>query len=149
VPHSQRQNTSPKQLRNSLIALPRSTKRLLMLVADLLMLPACLWGAISLKYDSLTLGFQQSPLLYVGAAATSIVVFMKLGLYRAIMRFIGFRMLVAVFAGAIASGAIMWLIGGYMGSVETRPVSLVIIYVLNVLAWVSATRLLVRWIRCG
>ena len=112
MPHSQGLSHEGKRhIRHSLIALPRSTKRLLMLVADLLMLPTCLWGAIALKYDSLTLGFQQSPLLYAGAAATSIVVFMKLGLYRAIMRFIGFRMLAAVFAGAVASGLIVWLSG--------------------------------------
>ncbi len=134
-----------KQLRSRLIALPRRTKRALLLVADGLMIPACLWLAVALKYDDLSGGPQRFIWFYAGATIISVLVFLKLGLYRSITRFIGFQILWAILGGGIASSLFVWLIGQALAP-QLVSGSVAIIYGLNVLAWVLATRLVARWI---
>lgn len=145
MPDKRLELSRAKRLKDSLIALPRSAKRLLMLLADVIMLPACLLFAIALKYDSISRSLDESPWLCVGAAVASMAIFAWLGLYRAITRFIGFRILLAVLAGAVVSGFIVWLIGRAVNAVDVSP-TVIVIYMLNVLAWASATRLLARWL---
>ena len=46
----------------------------------------------------------------------------------------------------MVSGVIVWLIGLAVDATDLRPCPSSLIYVLNVLAWVSATRLVARWL---
>jgi FlaA1/EpsC-like NDP-sugar epimerase len=133
-----------RHLRSRLIALPRSTKRTLLVVADLLMIPASLWLAMALKYDSFLAGLQVPLWLYVVAAASSTLVFTRLGLYRAITRFIGFRVFWSVLLGATGSSVFTYFLSHLLQPVSL-PVSVAAIYGLNVLSWASALRVFGRW----
>lgn len=134
-----------EHFRNTVIALPRRTKQAIMLLADVIMIPACLWAAVALKYGHFESGPDRAAWLYLGGTLVSALVFLKLGLYRSITRFIGFRMLWAVLGGAAASSAFVWLIDS---ALDARLISgtVAIIFGLNVLVWVSATRLVARWV---
>ncbi len=139
--------TSP---RNRLVAYmlgwPRQTKRALMLMADLIVVPAALWFAFALKFDSLSEGFEHNRLFYFGVAAVSTLIFAGSGLYRAVVRFIGSRMLFSILAGVTGSAVLLWALSIALPFVRPIPLSVAAIYWLLALVWVSATRLIARWL---
>src|SRR5687767_3956296 len=99
-----------ERLAAMLAALPRSNKRALMLVGDTLFVPAALWCAISLRLGSVDHQTNRSIWLYLTALVVAVPVFTKLGLYRAVIRFMGGPALVAVTAGVTASVILLLII---------------------------------------
>ncbi|MGE3599658.1 MAG: polysaccharide biosynthesis protein, partial [Dehalococcoidia bacterium] len=139
---------SRNRLNRALVAMPRRAKRGIMLAADAIMIPASLWVAFALKYDSLAAGASLHPALYIGATIASMAIFGWAGLYRAVVRFISFRVLLAILGGTIAS-AVALGIESLVLSPQPLPLSLIAIYGLNVMAWVSASRIVARWVLSG
>jgi len=137
---------SRSRLVNVLLSWPRPTKRLLMLVADMIVIPAALWSAFALKFDSLSEGFQRSLLFYVGVAATGTLIFAGSGLYRAVVRFIGARVLFSILAGVTGSAVVFWLLSVALPFIKPVPISVVAIYWLIAFVWVTGTRLIARWL---
>lgn len=129
----------------ALLGWPRAAKRLLMIVADLIVVPAALWAAFALKFDSLSEGFERNPFFYIGVAAASTMVFAGIGLYRAVVRYIGGRVLVSIAMGVVGSALVLWLLGNTI-ALRPVPLSVVIIFGLLALVWVTATRLIARWL---
>ena len=134
-----------QRLRALLVGYPRGAKQLLMVLADLSVLTVCLWGAFLLKYDSAAAGLKDSPWVYLAAVVSGVVAFALLGLYRAIVRFISFRVLFAIFFGAVASAVGLWLAGDALVP-GGLPVSLSVIYWLSVAMAITGTRILARWV---
>ncbi|MFZ2507453.1 MAG: nucleoside-diphosphate sugar epimerase/dehydratase, partial [Steroidobacteraceae bacterium] len=124
---------------------PRSAKRMLMMTADLVIIPAALWAAFALKFDSLTAGLHRNPWLYAGVAAATLLIFMGSGLYRAVVRYMGMGVLFAILAGITGSAVALWIL---VSTIANRPIpiSVVAIYWLLALVWVSATRLFAHWL---
>ena len=135
--------------RNRLVAVmlgwPRPAKRLLMMAADLIVVPAALWAAFALKFDSLSEGLERNPFFYVGVAAASTLIFAGSGLYRTVVRFIGIRVLLSILAGVAGSAIVLWILGKTI-ALRPIPLSVVVIYWLLALVWVAATRLIARWL---
>src|SRR6185295_16512554 len=90
--------------------LPRSTKRFIMVVADVVMIPLALYTAITLRLGTVDHDFGSRGWLYVVVLLTSLPVFARLGLYRAVTRYIGARAVLAVFAGVTLSVALVTLL---------------------------------------
>ncbi len=124
----------------------RSAKRVLMVAADLVVVPAALWTALALKFDSLSAGLHRSLLFYFGVAAASTLIFAGSGLYRSVVRFIGARVLISILAGVTGSAIVLWSLSVAIPSIEAIPASVVAIFWLLALVWVSATRLIARWL---
>src|SRR5262245_53053299 len=99
VPVTEKMPRWMQRLSRRLLDLPRKQKRLLMLLCDVVCIPAALWTAMSLKAGVPDQYLGEDAWLYVAALLASVPVFMHLGLYRAVVRFIGFRAMIAVFAG--------------------------------------------------
>ncbi|HEX7079596.1 MAG TPA: nucleoside-diphosphate sugar epimerase/dehydratase [Gammaproteobacteria bacterium] len=75
-----------------LLDLPRSQKRALVLSLDLLLMPLCMWLAFALRLDSLWPSeIARFWWLYAAAPALGIPVFIRMGTYRAVMRYVGRR----------------------------------------------------------
>jgi len=132
-----------ERLTERLVRLPRSRKKALMLAADSVFIPAALWCALVLKLGGPPQGLGAEPWLYVAALLASIPIFVRLGLYRAVMRFIGARAIFAVTVGvtgsAIVLGLIKWLVPG-----DSIPVEALIIYWALALVYVGGSRILIR-----
>ena len=126
-------------------ALPRSTKRLVMMAADAVSVTAALWLAFALKYDSLLHGFDHASWLYAGVAAASIFIFWALGLYRSVIRYIGPKSLVAIVGGAAGSAASLYMLGQTFVP-PSVPASVAAIYACLALTWVGGSRVLARWL---
>jgi len=133
------------RLIDTLVGWPRRAKRLVMISADLVGVVAALWAAYALKFDSLSAGFEQDLFLYISAAATSTLLFSAIGLYRAVVRYIGRQVLISIVMGVLGSGLVIWL-SGSLFSLQPVPVSVVVIYGLLLLVWVTATRIIARWL---
>lgn len=133
------------RLVKAVLGWPRPAKRLLMVTADLIGVPVALWVAFALKFDSLSEGFERNPFFYIGVAAASTLIFAGIGLYRAVVRYIGGQVLVSIATGVFGSALVLWLLGE---TIALRPVpfSVVVIFALLALVWIAGTRLVARWL---
>src|SRR5689334_9216265 len=91
----------------SLASLPRAQKRLVTLGTDALFIPFALWCANSLHLGGIDHSIEGANWLYAVALLTTIPFFARLGLYRAVIRFLGGRALFAVTVGVTTSVLIL------------------------------------------
>src|ERR1700680_5314298 len=70
-----------------------------MIGADAVVLPLALWAALLLKFDRLDFSLADHWDLFLVGAGAAILIFSILGLYRAIIRFIGPQAVVVVVVG--------------------------------------------------
>lgn len=132
-----------ERLARRLVALPRSRKRALMLATDAVFVPAALWTAIALKLGEWPGGVAATPWLYLAAVLASFPFFVRLGLYRAVIRFIGPRVIVAVLTGVSASVLVLAAINLFLGP-RGIPFTALAIYWALALVYVGGSRIIVR-----
>ncbi len=134
-----------RRVHERLVTLPRPVKRAVVLACDLFGMPAALLLAFAIKADSLTAGLDRNPWLYVGVTAASLAFFAWFGLYRSVVRYIGPRAMLAILAGVTASAVALAVMAE---TIVYRPVpeTIVVIFWLVALVWLSGTRFMARWI---
>ena len=127
-----------------LLDLPHNTRQSMLLALDLLLLPTAMYLALVAR-----VGINEVPELTVGAtvlvAVTTLataVTFLLLGLYRAVVRFMGNQAIVAVVKGVTVSATIFALAAFLTQT--WMPRSLPFIYWLVAIALIGGTRLVVR-----
>ena len=125
------------------VGFSRPAKRLIMLTADGVMIPLALATAIWLKLGPAFTGIGTSPWLYIAALGVSIPIFAKLGLYRAVVRFLGSRASKAVFIGVTASVLMLAMINELLLE-NPLPLTALAIYWALALLYVGGSRLLAR-----
>jgi FlaA1/EpsC-like NDP-sugar epimerase len=139
---------------SKILSLPRRVKRLIVFMLDLLIVPAALWCAFSLRLgvfftpDELYFvpdeARQDSLYLFLIAPIIAIPIFVRFGLYRAIIRYIGFvamwAIIKAVSLYTLVFGLFI-LLSGFSGV----PRSVILINWLVVVLLVGSTRALGRW----
>jgi FlaA1/EpsC-like NDP-sugar epimerase len=123
--------------------LPRSQKRLLMLAADVIGLPLVLWTALTVRLGSVDHFGDASAWVYVTALAATIPIFIRMGLYRAVIRFLGPKAIFAVLSGVTFSVVLLSAIL-LVWPHRAVPVSAFPIYWAFALIYVGGSRLLVR-----
>lgn len=125
--------------------LNRSLKRLVMVLADLVVLPLALWSGFALRYATWWPAEQMLPFwfLFVLVPLVGVVLFAGLGLYRAVVRFMGLHALLAVVKG-VGLLALLMAAGMYFYGEQAFPRSVPIHFALVALIYVGGTRLLVR-----
>ena len=114
-----------------------------MLSADSVVIPVALWVAFALKQGGLPDGYAATPWPYLIAVLTSVPIFIRLGLYRAVVRFIGPRVIVAVASGVTASTLILAVVAWMVDS-DGMPIAAIGIYWALALVYVGGSRILVR-----
>lgn len=125
------------------IRLPRRAKRMIMLAADLIMIPLALWSAVALRLGNPFPTVIPYWWLFLAAPALSIPVFIRLGLYRAVVRFMGSQAVFAVLKGVTLSAlllATLTLLSGIKGV----PRSAFLIYWGVALLYIGGSRFLIR-----
>lgn len=125
----------------------RSVKRIITLCVDLFMVPIALWMAFSLRYSELYMPSHEQIWIFLLAPVLAIPIFIRFGLYRAVIRYIGLHALGSIFK-AVALYTVLFvtviLISGSFSGVIPRTV-----YGINaliLLLFVGGSRLLARWI---
>jgi FlaA1/EpsC-like NDP-sugar epimerase len=125
------------------IELPRATKRVIAICTDGVMIPLVLWVAISLKAGRPQLNLDDW-LAYVLVLSVSIPTFVRLGLYRAVIRFLGHKAVFAVAFAVAISGIFLGILGLVLHLPDLSP-SVVTIYSCLALLYVAGSRFVVRY----
>jgi len=123
----------------------RNRKKLVMLLGDLMLIPAALWLSFSLRLGEFYTPVQEIPYLFLLAPLISIPIFIRSGLYNAIIRYIGFHALWAVMQ-AVTLYAILWGVVAFLSGVEgVLPRSVIIINWFVSLLLIGGSRMVARW----
>jgi FlaA1/EpsC-like NDP-sugar epimerase len=134
-------------LRKRLLSLPRRQKRLLQVGADVVLVWCTLWLAFYLRFDSIGMiqPFGGHAWLFIVAEVIAIPMFIRFGLYRAVMRYVGFQALMAV-TYAVTLSALLMALAMYLYSDPPAiiPRSVVIIYWALSILLIGGLRVLVR-----
>ncbi len=131
-------------LARRLSVLPRPVRKAFMVAADALMLPVATWLAFALRLgEPLPYYMLQFWWLLVAVPLLSMPVFIGLGLYRAVVRFMGLQALLAVVKGVTVSALIMAVVTVLVGQYGF-PRSVLVLYWLIALVLVGGSRLVAR-----
>ncbi|SOC57479.1 NDP-sugar epimerase, includes UDP-GlcNAc-inverting 4,6-dehydratase FlaA1 and capsular polysaccharide biosynthesis protein EpsC [Chromohalobacter canadensis] len=133
------------RIHQSIAELGRAKKRLIMVAADLVALPLALWTAYALRFAEWWPASFVEPFwwLFLVVPPVGVFVFARLGLYRAVVRFMGPQALSAVIKGALLLALLMWA-SAYLYEWQMFPRSVPVSFALVTLVYVGGTRLLVR-----
>jgi len=130
------------------VARGRSVKRGITLLFDFMAVSISLWLAFSLRLGELYVPEGNVAWLFLLAPFIAIPIFIRLGLYRAIIRYIGFHSLWVVVK---AVSLYVLLLAGFvlLARIEVVPRSVHIINWLLALFAVGGSRMMIRWWLAG
>ncbi len=127
-----------------LLAQSRQVKRGITLLADIFMLVTALWLAFSLRLGEFYWPNAGVGYLFVLAPFIAVPIFIKMGLYRAIIRYLGFYSLWVV-VKAVTLYALLLSAVVLLTQIEQVPRSVHIINWVLVLLVIGGSRMVVRW----
>ncbi len=132
---------------NRFLKLPRRLKQAISACIDLTLLLAAVWSALALRFETVTPYLAPYGWQIVAAPLLAIPIFARLGLYRAVIRFMEDRVVFVVAGGVTLSVLLLAaLIALTHGQGLSRGVLL--IYWLLAIVYVGATRFVARaWFR--
>lgn len=126
-----------------IFSLPRPQKRLVSLFVDSLFLVCAFWAALLVRLDDSSVLSNATFWLVISIVLPiSLVLFAKLGLYRAVLRYMGLQALVAIVIGVTVSTITLVLVSFYAEANIPRTVPL--IYAAFSLVFIGGSRTIVR-----
>lgn len=136
---------SSRTLTYALATMKRAYKRAIMVVADVIALPLALWSAYALRLSQWWPEYYLSSalLLFIITPVVGVCIFIRLGLYRAVVRFMGTQAIWAVVKGAFLLALLLWA-AAFVLQIQPFPRSIPINFALAALVYVGGSRLLVR-----
>jgi len=126
-------------------SMPRKYKILIMLISDVILLPLALWSAIALRYGSFHPMVSGYWWLFLIIPFVTVPIFIKLGLYRAVIRYVDEQIIKTVLYGVTLSNLIIIAIVA-MARIEGLPRSSLVIYWAIASGYIAASRYLARGI---
>ena len=132
-------------LHHKLMSLRRSHKRLLMVFADLISLPLALWSAYALRFADLwpERFLYPAAWLFVLLPIAGILIFIKIGLYRAVVRYMGSQAIWTVAFGVMILSLLLWA-AAFVLQIQPFPRSIPINFALVAMIYVGGSRLFMR-----
>jgi FlaA1/EpsC-like NDP-sugar epimerase len=133
------------QLTAKYTKLKRNQKKWIMVLADVFMVPVALWAAWALRLGDFWphVYLAKFYLLFPAVIPLAIIIFARLGLYRAIVRYIGSQALFAIVKGSCFMALVLWSLA-FLSREPGFPRSIPIIFAMVLLLFVGGSRLLVR-----
>ncbi|SEA74040.1 NDP-sugar epimerase, includes UDP-GlcNAc-inverting 4,6-dehydratase FlaA1 and capsular polysaccharide biosynthesis protein EpsC [Thiothrix caldifontis] len=126
-----------------LFSLHRWQKRLLMLAADSLLLPFAVWAAFAMRLGTWTPDMKDGVWLLMLAPLISIPIFIKLGLYRAVVRYIGGQAIQITFVGVLLSTVLLLGVAALLEA-DGIPRSVYVIYAGTAFIIIGGSRYFIR-----
>ena len=133
-----------KDVIDSLLASPRSIKRTITVTVDTVAIVFSLWLAFSLRFSEIYIPPQPQWWIFLAAPAIAIPIFIKFGLYRAIIRYLGMQALWTVVQATLLY-TIIFAVIVLLSNVQGVPRTVYGIQALLLLMIAGGTRLLARW----
>ncbi|EPL04246.1 nucleoside-diphosphate sugar epimerase/dehydratase [Pseudomonas sp. CF161] len=135
------------KIRTYLLSLPRRQKRFLQVAADIVLVWIALWMAfvVRLGFDDLNNPFVVHLWLFLSAPVVAIPLFVRFGMYRAVMRYFGNDALIAIVKAVSLSALILALVVYLYSNHQTVvPRSIVFNYWWLSMVFVGGLRLVMR-----
>ncbi|TXI75747.1 MAG: polysaccharide biosynthesis protein [Dokdonella sp.] len=125
------------------LSLPRWTKQLVAILTDLLLLFAAFWSALALRFETFGPDLKSYGWQMAAAPLLAVPIFVRLGLYRAVIRFMEDRV-VFVVAGGVTLSVV--LLAALIALTHSPGLSrgVLAIYWMLAIVYVGTTRFLVR-----
>jgi len=133
----------PNLIHHRVLHLPRHYKRALMLFADFVMIPLALWSAFGLMQGHIVYDIGAYESLFILAPVVSVLAFSRMGLYRAVVRYMGAQAAFAVLKGVSITTIVLMLAVTFVGSIEAPRTVFAIFWLIAVL-YVGGSRFFVR-----
>jgi len=115
-----------------------------MVLADVIMLVFALWASFAMRLGQLYYPEETVSLLFVVIPFIAIPIFIKFGLYRAIVRYIGFKALWTIIK-AVSIYAIIWSALAFISGAVGVPRSVTLINWIVAILLIGSSRMFVRW----
>ncbi|MBQ4860882.1 polysaccharide biosynthesis protein [Pseudoalteromonas sp. MMG013] len=132
-----------ERLFHSLLDLSRSHKRLVTLLIDSMFIFLAFWLALFVRLDSVSSLFNLDNWLILGIILpVSLAAFIKLGLYRAVLRYVGANAVGAVLLGTLISTIVMVFSAFFMQI--NIPRTMPVIYAILLVMSIGGSRIMVR-----
>lgn len=126
-----------------IVEVKRSTKRLITLVFDSMFLCFSYWTALFIRLDTTAPIFNLNYwLVLLFILPISLIIFIKLGLYRAVLRYISSRAVWAIFFGSLLSTSSLVLVS-FFTTIQI-PRTMPLIYAALILLTIGGSRLCIR-----
>ena len=126
------------------LELPRNAKRLVVILVDFFLLPMSLWASFSLRLGEFYIPKGDIRYLFLAVPIIAIPIFIRLGLYRAIIRYIGFLAMWSV-VKAVSLYTMAWGVLVLLSAIPGVPRSVLIINWLVTLLLIGGSRAIARW----
>jgi len=139
--------TAMDRLRAFLVGLPRRKKRLIQVGTDIFVVWAALWLAfvVRLGVDEMVNPLRAHAWLFIAAPVVAIPLFIRFGMYRAVMRYFGNDALIAIIKAVSLSSLILGVLVYWYGNHQTVvPRSIIFNYWWLSLIMVGGLRLAMR-----
>lgn len=128
-----------------LATLPRKYKILIMVLGDVILLPLALWSAVALRYGTFSPDISGYWWLFFVTPLMAVPIFIRLGLYRAVIRYLDEKIIQTVVFGVTLS-VLFLLAVVVMAKIQGLPRSSIIIYWVISAGYITASRYLARGI---
>jgi FlaA1/EpsC-like NDP-sugar epimerase len=123
--------------------LPRRFKIYLMLFCDVVLLPLALWSAVALRMGTFTPDTSSYWWLFLVVPFVTVPIFIRIGLYRAVIRYLDDKIIYTVVYGVTLSVLLLTAVV-VMGRATDLPRSSVIIYWVMAVAYIASSRFIAR-----
>ena len=128
---------------DAFLELPRAQKRAISVASDITLLLFAIWASYALRLEDVTWLPNRGQLAAsVLTVLVTVAVFVKLGLYRAVIRYLGDKAFITILYG-VAVSALALIVFGFLFQVLV-PRSVPVIYGAFAFVFVSGTRLGIR-----
>ena len=127
----------------NLLLRPRSVKRLLVILIDVLLIPLIIWASFSLRFGQPYIFADGSWLQLPLALLIAIPIFLRLGLYRSIIRYFSSQAVISIIIATLLS-TVAWVGINSLLHFPMIPASVALIYWLGSFAMITISRLLAQ-----
>ncbi len=132
------------QLAHWFIHLSRRTKAIILISADIIFALIAFWASFSLRYGIFYVPNGKVWYLFAIAPIIAVPIFVRMGLYRAIIRYIEMRALWTIIQACTLYALVFALII-YLSGVTPMPRTVTPLNWLNMIVLVASSRFFVRW----
>ncbi|WP_374079953.1 polysaccharide biosynthesis protein [Bdellovibrio bacteriovorus] len=123
--------------------LPRKFKIFIMLICDVVLLPLAFYSAIALRLGTFFPDVTSFYWLFILLPFLTVPIFIRVGLYRAVIRYMDDRIIATVFYG-VSLSVLLLLAAVVMGQVAGVPRSSIVIYWITAIAYIASSRFVAR-----
>lgn len=126
-----------------IIRLPRRLKIFLTLICDFILLPLALWSAIALRYGTFSPVVEGYLWLFLAVPIVTAPIFIRLGLYRTVLRFMDDQIIFTIMRG-VSIAVVILTVFVLTTQLEGFPRSSIFIFWILAVAYISASRFIAR-----